>query len=58
MASRARTALERAVNRAGGQLRGYGTGRSGQTYARISMGGRTVQVPMRGKGGGSGSAGG
>lgn len=59
MPRRNQSNLERAVARAGGNLLGYTTGRDGNTYARVrTAGGRTMQIPMQGRGGGSGSAGG
>lgn len=59
MATRSQTRLERAVARQGGTLLGYRTGSDGNTYARVrTEAGRTMQISMQGKGGGSGSAGG
>lgn len=47
MATRARTRLERAVEREGGQLRGYRTGRDGNVYAEVTTaGGRRMSVPV------------
>lgn len=56
---RNRTRLERALSRAGSTLLGYRTGSNGQVYARARLaGGGTMNIPMAGRGGGSGSAGG
>lgn len=56
---RNRTRLERALSRAGSTLLGYGTGSNGQVYARARLaGGGIMNIPMAGRGGGSGSAGG